>query len=229
MFIALRHWFQQVQIVHRSWGPLLLILIAGSAFISGCAAKESTDQCCQAESEPATAANLGTSKSNHVESTMSEQDTSDKSTQPQIEANTTDASGTPLTRAQGESATKWTASSSDKETAPSQSKLAQADATAHNKLERVANVTVNQHNVLATVVSNGCTSAQDFTVQYELVNDQCRVSIVRTKPDYCKRAPMAVDLRIASSLPSDCVGAEMIVINPELKIEQNNLILKRLK
>ena len=93
----------------------------------------------------------------------------------------------------------------------------------------VANVRVEQDQVIATVISFGCTSAEDFTVEHAVLNNRCELSIIRTKPDFCKKAPMPVELSIATSIPDLCLQGEVVITNPAMRPRQNDLLNKRFK
>ena len=72
-------------------------------------------------------------------------------------------------------------------------------------------------HVSAGVLSHGCTSADDFGVEHELVDGACRVTVTRPSPDLCRAAPRVVTVRIAWTPPPECAGLAVEFANPELE------------
>jgi len=98
-----------------------------------------------------------------------------------------------------------------------------------NPLESISMVSFDGTQFTASVISHGCTSSENFVVEHEVVNGQCRVSFVRTKPDLCRRAPMLAELSLAWSVPENCSDLELVIANPVLVTASEGGISKRFK
>ncbi len=96
-------------------------------------------------------------------------------------------------------------------------------------VESVSAVSISADAVRVSVVSHGCTSATDFQVEHVVEQGQCRLTIVRTKPDLCKRAPFVAEIEIAWSLPDACVDLPVVVANPLLLSSESETLIKRMK
>ena len=59
-------------------------------------------------------------------------------------------------------------------------------AHAQGTLEPLLGFLHDQSGITFQVFSGGCTSKQSFTIENELENKRNLVSLIRTKPDYCK-------------------------------------------
>jgi len=89
--------------------------------------------------------------------------------------------------------------------------------------ESISRVEFDGEILTFTVISNGCTRAEHFSVKEDIVDGQCQLTIVRDKPDFCRRAPLPVDLSI-SWQPSDTYASkEIIITNPLLTAWQGKL------
>jgi len=104
----------------------------------------------------------------------------------------------------------------NKQAAKTTTELAPVDKYKDETLESISRVEFNGETLAFTVISNGCTRAEHFSVKENIVDGQCQLTIVRDKPDFCRRAPLSVDLSI-SWQPSDaCESKEIIITNPLL-------------
>ena len=63
-------------------------------------------------------------------------------------------------------------------------------------LETLYGFSVTQSFIIFTVISTGCTKEQDFHLQTSVVPNGYDVSIIRDKPDRCRRAPMYQEITI---------------------------------
>jgi len=66
------------------------------------------------------------------------------------------------------------------------------------------------------VVSNGCTRAADFAVEHRVSEGQCELTVIRTKPDYCRKAKALVDITLDWQPPADCENLDIVFANPEI-------------
>jgi len=70
--------------------------------------------------------------------------------------------------------------------------------------ERVIGISLMAEGVQAQVISTGCTSAEDFEISHVATQSACKLTLVRIKPDYCRRAPFVVEVSVPWSAPVDC-------------------------
>jgi len=103
---------------------------------------------------------------------------------------------------------------------------AQHDAT---KLDAVSGFSFTGQTIRASLISHGCTSSTDFNVEHESEAGMCRVSIMRSKPDLCRRAAFVVNVELDWSLPDDCVDLNVTLANPLLKTSDPETLIKRIK
>lgn len=82
--------------------------------------------------------------------------------------------------------------------------------------EKISGLSYDGKIVTATVISNGCTTKDDFVVEYIVQDNHCYATIVRSKPDYCKVTPMPVQLLIPWEQPEDCNNGSITFTNPLL-------------
>lgn len=68
----------------------------------------------------------------------------------------------------------------------------------------VGSIRFDGTHVLATVVSTGCAPPEYFEVLSQINATSCQVTLMRNKPDFCRRAPLAVDIAIAWEMPANC-------------------------
>ena len=99
----------------------------------------------------------------------------------------------------------------------------------NDKLEALSAVSYDGDKFTASVISHGCTSSTDFNVEYEIANGRCNVSIIRSKPDLCRRAPLLANLTIDWPRPDDCTDLELFIVNPVLVTSDTGRIIKRAK
>ena len=64
---------------------------------------------------------------------------------------------------------------------------------AMKKLEHLLNAETIPGGIRFTVISTGCTSAEDFIAE---TNSSNEIAIYRIRPDLCRRAPMPVTLTL---------------------------------
>lgn len=79
---------------------------------------------------------------------------------------------------------------------------------------QVGSISFDGTHVLATVVSTGCTSHEHFEVLSQTNATSCQVTLMRNKPDFCRRAPVAVDIAIAWEMPANCDSDTLVFTNP---------------
>jgi hypothetical protein len=64
------------------------------------------------------------------------------------------------------------------------------------ELETLYGFKLAKESIVITVISTGCTEEEDFHLQTSATPEGYDVSIMRTKPDRCRRAPMFEQMRI---------------------------------
>ena len=120
-------------------------------------------------------------------------------------------------------AMKQPADEANKQTTKNTTKPTAVDKYAIESLESISQVVFDGETLGFTVISNGCTRAEHFSVKEDLVDGRCLLTVQRDTPDFCRRAPLPVDLSI-SWQPSDaCASKEIIIANPLLTTWQGKL------
>lgn len=96
-----------------------------------------------------------------------------------------------------------------------------------NSIEALSEVSFNGDTIRATVISNGCTHSDDFQVAHDVINGMCQVSVIRTKPDLCRRVPFEANIELSWTPPSDCAGLPVTLANPLLVTPSSKTLIKR--
>lgn len=99
----------------------------------------------------------------------------------------------------------------------------------NNRVEAVSAVGYDGTHLSASVISHGCTHSTDFSIKHEIVDGRCKITLVRDKPDMCRRAPMIAQMVIEWSAPDDCNDLELVIANPVLVTAGDGRMLKRSK
>ncbi|CCO45327.1 exported hypothetical protein [Vibrio nigripulchritudo SOn1] len=72
------------------------------------------------------------------------------------------------------------------------------------------------HLLIFVAKSTGCTKSDSFELQIDKVEaNKVSVSIIRTRPDYCRRSPMFEEFQL--TLPQELNEVELVVNNPLAK------------
>ncbi len=83
------------------------------------------------------------------------------------------------------------------------------------KLEPLQAIDIDRHGVEITVISTGCTGADDFRLALEEnTDDHATLAIYRVRPDHCRRAPMPVTLRLPWSSETPFPQKRLRIANP---------------
>tara|TARA_Y100001956_G_C4118392_1_gene186100 strand:+ start:1127 stop:1456 length:330 start_codon:yes stop_codon:yes gene_type:complete len=70
------------------------------------------------------------------------------------------------------------------------------------------------HLLMFVAKSTGCSKSDSFQLQIDSVAaNKVSVSIVRTQPDYCRRAPAFEEFQL--TLPQELNSAEIVINNPQ--------------
>lgn len=80
--------------------------------------------------------------------------------------------------------------------------------------EKVGRISYDDAVINASVVSTGCTLSEHFKVEHDVRGGICHVTLVRTKPDYCRRAPFMIDIAIEWVRPAECESLMLEFTNP---------------
>lgn len=86
-----------------------------------------------------------------------------------------------------------------------------------DKLEPIAEPSVQGPMMVFGVKSFGCTKPSDFRISDRVDGERCLIEIVREKPDFCKKAPSIRTMRVEWSASDECVGLPVEFGNPLLK------------
>lgn len=89
--------------------------------------------------------------------------------------------------------------------------------------EAVGAIDFNGSVVAASVISTGCTLPEHFKVEHEVQDGACHVTLVRTKSDFCRRAPFLIDVEVPWEPPAECAQLSVEFANPVLDMEKNSI------
>ncbi len=93
-------------------------------------------------------------------------------------------------------------------------------------MEKISNAVYDGESITVTVMSTGCTQASHFVVEHNIVGDRCELTVVRTQPDRCRRAPTPITVGIAWSAPAECATMPLFFSNPLLQTRNRSLGLQ---
>ena len=97
------------------------------------------------------------------------------------------------------------------------------------EVERINNPVYRSDTIRFSALSNGCTKATDFVVEQVARQGVCEVTVVRTKPDLCRKASALIDVELEWTPPSNCAGLEVVFTNPEFGELPQNLPVRTLE
>ena len=81
------------------------------------------------------------------------------------------------------------------------------------RLESLHSVSPKENNIEITVTGHGCTMPEHFDIQVEKDSDECRASIYRIRPDFCRRAPFPITLKLPWNAKQVCGDASIKIVN----------------
>lgn len=84
-------------------------------------------------------------------------------------------------------------------------------------LEKINGLTFDGKMLSFNVLSNGCTAPEDFRVDALAEESACVVTIVRTKPDLCKKATAPITVELPWAKPAECLDRPLLITNPLLE------------
>ena len=97
------------------------------------------------------------------------------------------------------------------------------------ELVPVSAIKFNGNTISLGVVSFGCTTSADFTVEHAIVDGFCQVKINRVNRDVCRRMPFVANIELDWSPPDECSELKIVVANPLLVTSEDNTIKKQMK
>ena len=83
------------------------------------------------------------------------------------------------------------------------------------RLETLHSVNPQKSFIGITVTGYGCTAAEHFRIQVAHSQNNCQVSIFRTRPDVCRRMPMPISLELPWNAEEMCGDATITITNPQ--------------
>jgi Fe-S-cluster containining protein len=95
------------------------------------------------------------------------------------------------------------------------------------RLESLQSVSLKGNHIEITVKGHGCTMPDHFGIEVEKNNDECRVSIYRIRPDFCRRAPFPITLKLPWNAKQVCGDAAIKIVNA-IKPHASGLSIKNL-
>ena len=107
------------------------------------------------------------------------------------------------------------ACSSSDEITPSDEKTPTI-ATGKASMESISAPLYVDNTVRFSAISNGCTNTADFSVEHIINEGRCELTVVRTKPDLCRKASELINIELEWPLPSNCTGIDVVFLNPAL-------------
>jgi Fe-S-cluster containining protein len=81
------------------------------------------------------------------------------------------------------------------------------------RLESLQSVSPKGNYIEITVTGHGCTMLEHFGIEVEKNNDECRVSIYRIRPDFCRRTPFPITLKLPWNAKQVCGDASIKIVN----------------
>ena len=85
---------------------------------------------------------------------------------------------------------------------------------ATRSVETVGSIEFDGTSVNATVVSTGCTTSENFSVEHAQDADTCHVVLLRNKADFCRRAPFVATVSVPWVPPANCESQSVVFDNP---------------
>ncbi len=73
--------------------------------------------------------------------------------------------------------------------------------------------------VIARVISNGCTRADQFSISHQINKNSCVLNVNRDAPDLCKRASFVSQIEIDWPMLEECQSREIDFANPSLSAD----------
>ena len=89
--------------------------------------------------------------------------------------------------------------------------------------ESVGNIAYDGAAVTATVISTGCTLLEHFKVEHEVRDNACYLTLVRTKGDFCRRAPFAIEVMVPWESPAQCNALAVEFVNPVIDLNNSGI------
>lgn len=81
------------------------------------------------------------------------------------------------------------------------------------KLETLYFVDVKEKSIDVSVISTGCTSAKDFKIESQKIEEACQVGIYRLNPDFCRKQPEKKVLSLPWDRKESCGDAPIKIKN----------------
>ena len=64
----------------------------------------------------------------------------------------------------------------------------------------------------------------EMCIRDSIINEgRCELTVVRTKPDLCRKASELINIELEWALPSNCTGIDVVFLNPALDPVQPRL------
>ena len=90
--------------------------------------------------------------------------------------------------------------------------------------EQVQSIAYDGAAVVAKVISTGCTSDEHFEVYQEVRDGSCYLTLMRNKPDYCRRAPFVMDVTVPWTLTEDCSTLPVVFGNELIDLQKKSTV-----
>ncbi|OED41178.1 hypothetical protein AB833_10525 [Chromatiales bacterium (ex Bugula neritina AB1)] len=96
-------------------------------------------------------------------------------------------------------------------------------------LEKIHNPVYHNETIRFSVVSHGCTKPSHFDIEHNASNQQCQLTVIRNKPDLCRKARALIKIELAWSLPLECAEMDVAFRNPPIKNGGTNTRISKIK
>lgn len=82
-------------------------------------------------------------------------------------------------------------------------------------LEPLFHHEIRADKLVLSVLSTGCTRAEDFVVDVQTVDEVCQLAVYRVKPDRCRKAPEPKQVLLDFDVKAACASKRIEVVNPK--------------
>ena len=101
---------------------------------------------------------------------------------------------------------------------PGEQPVSARDRLTASSMETVGSIEFDGTSINATVISTGCTTSDNFSVEQVEEAGVCRVVLMRDKPDFCRRAPFVASVAVPFELPENCENLSVVFDNPVVEL-----------
>ena len=89
------------------------------------------------------------------------------------------------------------------------------------QVTQVQLLNLENHQIKFNAISTGCTQTNSFTIDSTISGNVCDITIYRTKPDLCRRAPQLINITLKWDQKANCKNLPVKLLNPQLTKPRN--------